>query len=61
MEAAENTKKLPTKKKPMTEGAKNNLADGIYKSLISEGCDPRDIISISSQILSLVTVNLEKN
>lgn len=61
MEATETTKKLPIKKKPLTEGAKNHLADGIYQSLISEGYDPRDIISISSQILSLVTVNLEKN
>jgi len=61
MKAQEKIQNNLAKKKPLTEGVRNNLADGIYKSLIQEGYEARDIISISSQILSLVTSNLEKN
>ncbi|MEZ4742579.1 MAG: hypothetical protein R3B45_09050 [Bdellovibrionota bacterium] len=45
---------------PMPERAVKNLADSIFKTLCDEGCNPKDIIGVSSQLLSLVTSELEK-
>jgi hypothetical protein len=37
------------------------LASSIFRHLQSEGCNPKDIISVSSQLLSLVTTELQKD
>jgi hypothetical protein len=50
-------KKIP----PLTEQVKQHLADNIYKTLTEEGYEARDIIRISSELISLVTTDLEKN
>jgi hypothetical protein len=42
----------------MHDKALRHLADSIYKQLQSEGCHPKDIIGVSSQLLSLVTTEL---
>ena len=50
-------KKIP----PLTDQVKQHLADNIYKTLTEEGYEARDIIRISSELISLVTTDLEKN
>lgn len=37
------------------------LASSIFKQLQEEGCEPRDIISVSSQLLDLVTNEITKD
>ena len=37
------------------------LASSIYRQLQDEGCEPRDIISVSSQLIDLVTHELSKD
>ena len=37
------------------------LASSIFKQLQDEGCEPRDIISVSSQLLDLVTIEITKD
>jgi hypothetical protein len=37
------------------------LASSIYRQLQDEGCAPRDIISVSSQLIDLVTTELQKD
>lgn len=37
------------------------LASSIYRQLQDEGCLPRDIISVSSQLINLVTTELQKD
>lgn len=39
----------------LNDKAVRNLADAIFKHLRDEGCEARDIISVSSQLLGLVT------
>lgn len=39
----------------LNDKAVRNLADAIYKHLQNEGCQAKDIISVSSQLLGLVT------
>jgi len=46
---------------PLPDRAVKSLADSIFKTLCSEGCNPKDIIGVSSQLLSLVTSELEKS
>ena len=36
------------------------LASAIYRQLQDEGCEARDIISVSSQLIDLVTTELQK-
>ena len=36
------------------------LASSIFRQLQNEGCAPRDIISVSSQLIDLVTDELRK-
>jgi hypothetical protein len=36
------------------------LASSIYRQLQDEGCEARDIISVSSQLIDLVTTELQK-
>ena len=46
---------------PMPDKAVKVLASSIFRHLQSEGCQPKDIISVSSQLLSLVTTELQKD
>ncbi len=46
---------LVTSTPNVTEQAIKTMADAIYKNLIDEGCDSKHIISVSSQLLDLVT------
>ena len=39
----------------LNDRAVKNLADAIFKQLQSEGCQAKDIINVSSQLLGLVT------
>ena len=52
----QNTKTL----KPLTGKAVKLLADSIYQTLKDEGCEEKDIIGVSSQLISLVTEKLEQ-
>ncbi len=42
-----------------SERAARVLACSIYEQLRSEGCSTRDMISVSSQLLSLVTAKIK--
>ncbi len=44
-----------------TEKSVKHLADNIFKNLCDEGFQPKDIIGVSSQLLSLVTSELKKS
>lgn len=46
--------------KPLTGKAVKVLADSIYQTLKNEGCEEKDIIGVSSQLISLVTEKLEQ-
>jgi|GEM_PF-2455703 len=51
----------PTSQVPMPDRAVKLLASSIFKHLQSEGCQPKDIICVSSQLLDLVTNELQKD
>ena len=51
----------PTVKAIVSDKAVKLLADSIFKQLQSEGCAPRDIISVSSQLIDLVTNEIQKD
>jgi len=46
---------------PMPDKAVKLLASSIFRHLQSEGCQPKDIICVSSQLLDLVTSELQKD
>lgn len=46
--------------KPLTGKAVKVLADSIYQTLKEEGCEEKDIIGVSSQLISIVTQRLEQ-
>ena len=46
---------------PVTDKAVKLLANTIFRQLQNEGCQPKDIINISTQLLDLVTNELQKN
>ena len=46
---------------PMADKAVKLLASSIFRHLQSEGCAPKDIICVSSQLLDLVTSELQKD
>lgn len=58
---ATSAEKTRLKKMPLTDRVKQDLADNIYQTLTKEGYEARDIIRISSELISLVTTDLEKN
>ncbi len=58
---ATSAEKTQLKKIPLTDRVKQDLADNIYQTLTKEGYEARDIIRISSELISLVTTDLEKN
>jgi hypothetical protein len=45
----------------LNDKAVRNLADAIYKHLQDEGCQVKDIINVSSQLLGLVTDQIRDN
>jgi hypothetical protein len=45
----------------VSDQAVKHLASSIFRQLQSEGCEPRDIISVSSQLIDLVTHELQKD
>ena len=47
--------------KPLSGKAVKVLADSIYQTLKEEGCEEKDIIGVSSQLISLVTARLEED
>ena len=44
----------------VTQSAVRHLASSIFKSLQDEGCQPKDIICVSTQLLDLVKTALQK-
>lgn len=53
------TKKVKTKIQPKPSKAIKNLANSIYETLKQEGCENKDIIGVSSQLIGLVTSSIE--
>lgn len=45
----------------VTDKAVKLLASSIYRHLQDEGCEARDIISVSSQLIGLVTTELQRD
>mgnify|MGYP006278782105 CR=1 FL=1 len=52
---AQVSKATTTASQNLNDKAVRSLADAIFKQLQSEGCQAKDIISVSSQLLGLVT------
>jgi hypothetical protein len=53
---------LPHDGKPaVTDKAVKVLASAIFRQLQDEGCEPRHIISVSTQLLDLVTSALQQD
>lgn len=46
---------------PVNDKTVRALADSIFEHLKEEGCDPKDIISVSSQLLGLVTHDIQSS
>lgn len=53
---------IPTDSKGqiITDKAVRSMADAIFKHLQDEGCQPKDIINVSSQLLGLVTTEITR-
>jgi len=47
--------------RPLPDRTVKVLATSIFRHLQNEGCQPKDIISVSTQLLSLVTSQLKKD
>ena len=45
----------------VTDKTVKTLACDIFRQLQAEGCAPRDIISVSSQLIDLVTGEIQKD
>ena len=52
-------KKTTGKQKPLADKTIKHLADSIYETLKKEGCEYKDIIGVSSQLLGLVTTSIK--
>jgi N-acetylglucosamine kinase-like BadF-type ATPase len=46
--------------KLITDRSLKNLASSIYQTLRDEGCEHKDILGVSSQLIGLVTAAIEK-
>jgi len=57
---ADSGAKASTPVTAMPDKAVKLLATSIFKHLQSEGCRPKDIIGVSTQLLDLVTHELKK-
>lgn len=44
----------------VTQKAVKVLASSIYRQMLDEGFQPRDIISVSSQLIDMLTTELQK-
>lgn len=51
---------VDSKGQVITDKALRSMADAIFKHLQDEGCQPKDIISVSSQLLGLVTTEITR-
>jgi hypothetical protein len=51
---------LDSKAQIITDKAVRTMADAIFKHLQDEGCQPKDIINVSSQLLGLVTTEITR-
>ena len=60
MTTASNVASQITAKQSVNDRAVRLLASSIYRQLQDEGCEARDIISVSSQLIDLVTTELQK-
>lgn len=49
-----------SKSQVITDKAVRSMADAIYKHLQGEGCQPKDIINVSSQLLGLLTTEIAR-
>ncbi len=59
---AASSKALATDAKPLvTDKAVKVLASAIYRQLQDEGCEARHIISVSTQLLDILTSELQKD
>ncbi|MCX6126662.1 MAG: hypothetical protein NTV34_18165 [Proteobacteria bacterium] len=45
----------------LTDKAVRTMADAIFKHLQDEGCQAKDIINVSSQLLGLVTTQISSS
>lgn len=45
----------------ITDKAVRSMADAIFKHLQDEGCQAKDIINVSSQLLGLVTTQITRS
>jgi hypothetical protein len=45
----------------LTDRAVRSMADAIFKQLQDEGCQAKDIINVSSQLLGLVTIQITES
>lgn len=61
MKSSLNSKFSGSKTLNNSEKAIKLLASSIFKQLQEEGCEPRDIISVSSQLIDLVTTEISKD
>ena len=57
--SAANATKAP--EQIVTDRAVRLLASSIFKQLQDEGCDPKDIINVSSQLIDMVTVAIRED
>lgn len=59
MQSMARQKSTSSAKLPVNDKAVRSLANSIYRQLQDEGCEARDIISVSSQLIGLVTTELQ--
>jgi len=52
------TSKASVQEAVITDKAVRSMADAIFKHLQDEGCQAKDIINVSSQLLGLVTTQI---
>lgn len=48
------------KVQPLPEKVVRSLAESVFETLCNEGCQPKDIIGVSSQLISIVTSELAR-
>ena len=61
MNTANTTKPAAATPANINDKAVRTLADAIFKHLQDEGCQAKDIISVSSQLLGLVTDQIRED
>ena len=59
MKSTENTSS-PLSSQQLTDKAVRTLASSIFQQLKEEGCQPKDIIHVSSELLGLVTTQIRQ-